>query len=591
MVHSTQIPKSSPTVPLSNPCAYCNQVIESERYTTQPNIICPKAKETAIAAGEKAFKVKDKVVIHDVSTRTIVYATPWRSGDTCPGCGEKVPDKIGVDDAVEAYNVIKDKVPTIECSDRYPLCLNSAPIVQRYKDSDWSKIRFGVTKFRSRIAQFPQFKLSQEAPEPILITKHEPLRTGMNFSPLYPFTRDDGTIYPEKLTPGVELSPNKKTNKDPIVLPFTSVELEEMVYGPSIVEKPYYDKLRPAEHTIGPFMTLDETTDWRLKRMEYRRQCYKKGIMHPPQHKEHVFIDPFYAEHGRTNPEYWRYDLSHRVGFRGKKKITLDYYKFPAQIGKLEQESTGNISWGRYERCQMESKCPLLLLPPKLVSGNPKHIDCHIYTAGSYVEGSPGDKKTSFRAGPLERDEFALKLTGDSFTLVSNPLKVPNPHRIAMMGSMVSPHVSQIGQSLNTKKMKRGRIYPLQKCGYRYCDEVLYYRNRGEIVCDKCQTVHDKIIVTTEYMNRIWDDWGEFEKPVTLGKEIARTLNKRDIQARQVGRICADIGCDIFQLQASTVWQHQFLKRFEELYQIHLEHQGIASKIKMFMEKIEVSRC
>jgi len=103
-----------------------------------------------------------------------------RSGDTCPGCGFKVPDKIRIADAIKA--AVKAKTPAIECGDRFPLCLNVAPIVFRYsrclscgQGSDLTGLKFGVTKFRSR-----------KPLEPILITKREPVRTGMNFSPLYP---------------------------------------------------------------------------------------------------------------------------------------------------------------------------------------------------------------------------------------------------------------------------------------------------------------------------------------------------------------------------------------------------------------------
>lgn len=421
-----------------------------------------------------------------------------RSGDTCPGCGFKVPDKISIADAIKA--AAKAKTPLPECGDRFPLCLNSAPIVQRYKDSDWTNIKLGVTHFRKC-----------KPCDTIEITKREPVRTDMNFSPLYPAKvcvpdedymrkpgehgskagKDASTVY-SRLHHSTKcngwiwrLSDDEwpKLVKS-IIKPLLDVELEDLVYGTAdldarelkdphkkkevaiehLARRPWYLHLiyyyppkklglewdewpwqtwnkrpwfsflgvtragwdgKPLYQVVIPYlrepthykkMSLAEAQEWHNNRLEYRRLKYIESILHPFQPQLHEFIDTYYKEKGKTNPDYYRID-SYLKKNRG-------YYKFPCYgcirpiadhfhilFGRVRINDiniTTGISCfdipGRIE-CISASvhKSTLGIWPGRRI----EKCDNPIYTVGTNVTGDTTNKYNSFYPGPSERDQFA----------------------------------------------------------------------------------------------------------------------------------------------------------------------------------------
>jgi hypothetical protein len=259
------------------------------------------------------------------------------------------------------------------------------------------------------------------------------------------------------------------------------------------------------------------------------------------------------------------------------------------------------------------------------------HRPCHpkriIRLGAIYTQKiAPGDIK--FRAprpGPQERSWFAFadlgsKKGGSIVDLVKGEFTRAfkksligqqfNPRLIYQLGSGAPSPINHIGQTLNRQYIDKGRFYLTQQCSDE-CKGLLRYSSRGEVVCDDCQTVHESI-ATTEYMNAETPDEEELadfsEEPETARKEplqtdqwkqwneesgkylrqgvklkrTARTLNTTDIKRRQIGRTCSEIGCTINQLKRSTVLQHKFINKFEELYHKQLTKQGLAAKIEFF---------
>ena len=204
-----------------------------------------------------------------------------------------------------------------------------------------------------------------------------------------------GSTIAPNVTAGSEDSQRNEWRKlfTSIICPFTAQELEELVYGiaaladrelkdpnpkkvASIFDIPTHshDARGYREEPRYKKMSLAEALEWHNSRLDYRRVLYKKSILRPIQPQEHTFIDPYYKQHGRTNPDYLRYNLAHRFGTRGKNQIALDYYKFPCfytygrpfekldfrslllYVAQPEEDSTGHIFSGPFiEELSIES--------------------------------------------------------------------------------------------------------------------------------------------------------------------------------------------------------------------------------------------
>lgn len=287
-----------------------------------------------------------------------------------------------------------------ECSDRFPLFLNSAPIVLRYRYcsacGQGSGFKFGVTQFhpyppRSSWSWYSEGEMSI----------WDWLDTWSRAPDNYPGIRMEEWEGPgkESCTPYSRVHHSTKCNGwirrftedewrklfTSIICPFTAQELEELVYGiaaladrelkdpnpkkvASIFDIPTHshDARGYREEPRYKKMSLAEALEWHNSRLDYRRVLYKKSILRPIQPQEHTFIDPYYKQHGRTNPDYLRYNLAHRFGTRGKNQIALDYYKFPCfytygrpfekldfrslllYVAQPEEDSTGHIFSGPF---------------------------------------------------------------------------------------------------------------------------------------------------------------------------------------------------------------------------------------------------
>jgi hypothetical protein len=508
----------------------------------------------------------------------------------------------------------------IECSDRFPLCLNNAPIVMRYNTS---YPRMGVTRFRQR-----------DPPRPILRRTSPPSIPDKTF----PGLLMELASGKESSTSYSRLRHSTKCNGwsrrfsedewrklfDSIIRPFSPEELEELVYGTADLDDRELKDSNPkrtayiwdttSPHYGSPVFFARVPSDKKEPRhltslMEYlyarherrlweRSERYKANILRPL-----LCAGDAHAYHDRVNSEYWRYNLAHRFGTYGKNKIAKEYYKYPAY-----HTFDGDV-------CQLENPFKTYKVWPFPGRWWEKHADV-IYTP----KIAPGDIK--FRAprpGPQERPWFAqLNLVDKDGSIPSSQAfsgamaRIIAPPSIPSQESMVSGHINRIGQALSTQYKHRRRFYLRPTCD---CGGLLRYSNRGEVVCDSCQAAYE-YLDHSEFMNTEYGEESEdeYELPDFYAEEerthtgrvnqeqnvmwvneasrwqtqgiklnvIARTINKRDILWKQIGRVCAELGCTIQQLKQSTVLQHRFRTKWYELYNEQISKQNLATKIAFF---------